>query len=321
MAIRLLGILPALAVLLVSSRPAAADEARPDPVEKTFKVRTVRDVAYYEGPDADPVKHKLDLFLPKDHEGFPVLFFVHGGAWAHGDKSFLGVYSSLGMLFARHGVGAVVINYRLSPGVQHPEHVKDVARAFAWTHRHIAEHGGRPDAMFVCGHSAGGHLVALLGTDERFLKAEGLTLQAIKGAVPISGVYVIPDSALLAKMAAERRPVKGQGGPGGRPLLRSDPFARAFGPDADLRKLASPVTHARKDCPPFLILYAENDFPTCDRMSEAFGKALREQGAAAEVRQIAKCNHLSIIFNAIVDDDPTARAVLRFIHAYTEPRQ
>ena len=59
------------------------------------------------GPDADKIKHKLDLFLPKDQKDFPVVIFVHGGAWRHGDKNFFGVYSALGKMFARNGIGAV----------------------------------------------------------------------------------------------------------------------------------------------------------------------------------------------------------------------
>src|ERR1700746_3277610 len=59
---------------------------------KTFEVETIEDIPYYQGKDADPVKHKLDLYLPKGVKDFPVLFFVHGGAWRMGDKAHLGVY-------------------------------------------------------------------------------------------------------------------------------------------------------------------------------------------------------------------------------------
>src|SRR5207253_144196 len=132
-------------------------------------------------------------------------------------------------MFARHGVGAAVISYRLSPAVQHPEHVKDVARAFAWTHQHIADYGGRADQLFVSGHSAGGHLVSLLATDESYLQAEGLSLKDIKGAMPISGVYAIPDGL----------------------------FNEAFGKDPEVRKKAGPINQVREGCPPFLILFGD----------------------------------------------------------------
>src|SRR5438477_9094130 len=119
---------------LLLALPARADEGKTPPKEeKLFDVEVVADVDYYKGDDADRVKHKLDLYLPRGQKDFPVLFFVHGGAWRSGDKNFFGAYSSLGRFYARRGVGTVVTNYRLSPRVRHPEHVRDVARAFAWT--------------------------------------------------------------------------------------------------------------------------------------------------------------------------------------------
>ena len=74
-----------------SPEMAVAADAAP---AKTYEVETVKDVAYYEGEDADKVKHKLDLYVPKDKKDFPVLFFVHGGAWISGDKNYFGVYSA-----------------------------------------------------------------------------------------------------------------------------------------------------------------------------------------------------------------------------------
>src|SRR5262249_51461103 len=69
--------------------PSLAQGAEPDS-EKPFTVKVVKDIAYYEGPDQHKAKHKLDLYVPEGAKDFPVLVFVHGGAWAHGDKNFLG---------------------------------------------------------------------------------------------------------------------------------------------------------------------------------------------------------------------------------------
>src|SRR3954447_18302528 len=109
-----------LLVPLFLVAPAFADGPKPAgplPAAKPFEVEVLTDLDYYKGPEADKIKHKLDLFLPKGHKDFPILFFVHGGAWRQGDKSFLGFYTSLGNFYARHGIGTVVINYRLSPKV------------------------------------------------------------------------------------------------------------------------------------------------------------------------------------------------------------
>jgi acetyl esterase/lipase len=256
--------------------------------------RLVKDVPYYEGEDADPIKHKLDLYLPKECKNAPVLFFVHGGGWVHGDKDFFGMYRAVGATFARQGICTVVTNYRLSPKVKHPEHIKDVAQAFAWTVKNIGKYGGDPSEIFACGHSAGGHLVSLLATDEDYLKATGLKTDALKGVIPISGVYRIPD-----------------------PL-----FGNVFGTDATERKQAAPLSHVRAGLPPFLIVYADEDFPTCDQMSADFCRALKEQKDDAEVLEIKKRNHFTILLNIPAKTDPVTEAVVGFIrkHAKQETR-
>ena len=263
---------------------AGADGAPPaGPAE----VETVKDVAYEDGPDADPVKHRLDLYLPKGRKDFPVLFFVHGGAWKSGDKK---TYAPLGELFARRGLGTVIINYRLSPGVRHPAHVRDVAKAFAWTHANIGRYGGRADDIFACGHSAGGHLVALLATDESYLKAEKFALSDIKGVIPISGVYLVVP-----------------------PL-----FASVFGPGVEAYKEASPLEHVKGGHPPFLILYGDRDFPTCDVFSERMGQALTDAKCEARTVKIKDRDHISIIRRMLNDGDPAAQAVVDFIERHSD---
>src|SRR5438132_7046995 len=154
-------------VLVLLIGPAwCAEDIKPIKSGGHFEVEVVKDLAYDTSKDADSNKHKLDLYLPKGQKDFPVLFFIHGGAWTSGDRR---LYGALGHTFAKNGIGTVIISYRLTPQVQHPGHIEDVARAFAWTHQNIAKHGGRADQIFVSGHSAGGHLAALLVTNEKYL--------------------------------------------------------------------------------------------------------------------------------------------------------
>jgi acetyl esterase/lipase len=298
--------------LLAGGMARAAEEVP----SKTWEVETIRDVAYYDGADADKIKHKLDLYLPRDRKDFPVLIFIHGGAWTMGDKNYFGLHSGFGRLLAAHGVGTVVINYRLSPGVKHPEHIKDVARAFAWTHKNIGKYGGRADQIFVTGHSAGAHLAALLATDETYLKAHGLSLRDIKGVIPMSGVYVIRDLPLSFGFNVQPP------GPGalmvaGNLALRLNPARIVFGDDPKVLKDASPLTHVNPRCPPFLIVYGDCDFPTCDGMSEQLCKALKEQKCEAQTLVLKDRNHLTVIFKASREGDPAAQAILDFIKAHT----
>jgi acetyl esterase/lipase len=292
------------------------------------EVERIRDVAYNDGDKA--YRHRLDLFLPKGRQNFPVVVLVHGGAWMLGDNCCCGLYSSVGEFLASRGIGAVLPNYRQSPWVKHPAHIKDVTRAFAWTRSHIAEYGGRPDQLFLAGHSAGGHLVALLATDETWLQAEGLACTDIKGVIAVSGVYHIPPtptryalggSTPLAFRLAQIAPVRGDSDP--RPwlwpglALRVNVFGPAFGNDPQVRADASPINHVRPGLPPFLIFSAEHDLPTLPDMAEEFHRALVEKGCASRLVLVEKRNHSSIFFQAIEPADPVGGAILDFIRENT----
>jgi acetyl esterase/lipase len=258
---------------------------------KTYPVQAVKDIAYYDGPDQHKVKHKLDLYLPKGLKDFPVLFFVHGGAWVHGDKDMLGLYALFARAYAQQGIGVAVTNYRLSPEVKHPEHARDVARAFAWVYKNIGKHGGRPDRVFACGHSAGAHLVSLLAGDVTFLKEHGLTSEAIRGVIPISGPFILEDGWL----------------------------PRVFGSAKGTGKKVSPISYAREKMPPFLILFADKDLPSCGReTAEAFCKAVQGKGNAADLVEITGSDHIRIMVSAGNARDKVYDAIVRFIRANTE---
>ncbi len=250
-----------------------------------FEVERIADILYRADSQADPERHRLDLYRPIGAKDFPVLFFVHGGSWRSGNKN---LYAKLGENFAKFGVGAVIINYRLSPKVQHPAHIEDVAKAFAWVYTNIAKYGGRKDQIFVSGHSAGGHLVGLLATDESYLKAEKLTLDVLRGVIALSGVFQI----------SPRVPI----------------FHAAFGRDEQVCRQASPITHVRDKHPPFLLMYADRDFPTLDRMAEDFCQELKKHSVEAVSRVIKDRNHYTIIINMVADErDPCIQATLEFI--------
>lgn len=254
-----------------------------------FQVYT--NIAYYEGPDAHPSKHRLDLFVPQGLQDAPVLIFVHGGAWTSGDKN---LYAFIGRAFAEQGFVTAVINYRLSPQVQHPAHIEDVARAFAWVHRNVARYGGNPEKIFVMGHSSGGHLTALLALDEKYLQAHGLTLSAIRGAVPISGIYDVtvepPDPINVYRVV--------------------------FGTDPQVRRDASPITHVGPNKPPFLIMYAQFDFPGFGAQAQQLLSRLREYDNDATLIEIPNRDHVTIIFNIGVSGDRTTEEILKFLRSH-----
>src|SRR5262245_29876198 len=137
-------------------------------------------------PYADPAEKRqvLDVYSPRDAKDLPVVFWIHGGGWQTGDKKDVQLKPQA---FNDKGFVFVSTNYRLLPDVDMGTIVRDVAKAVRWVHDHIAGHGGDPHRLFVMGHSAGAQLAALVCTDDRYLKAEGLSLAIIKGSVPVDG--------------------------------------------------------------------------------------------------------------------------------------
>src|SRR5262245_8595064 len=103
----------------LAQRPAPAATS---PAGRGVGIRVLLDIPYVEGGDA---RNKLDLYLP-DRPTFPIVVFAHGGAWVAGDKAF---YGHVGSFFARHGIGAAVVNYRIGQRVRLPAPVQDLARA------------------------------------------------------------------------------------------------------------------------------------------------------------------------------------------------
>src|SRR5262249_18495439 len=143
-------------------------------------------------PYADPAHKRqvLDVYSPKSAKNLPVVLWIHGGGWQAGDKKDVHVKPQA---FNDKGFVFVSTNYRLLPDVDMGTIIRDVAKAIGWVHGHIAGHGGDPKRLFIMGHSAGAQLAALVCTDDRYLKAEGVSLASIKGCVPVDGdTYDVP---------------------------------------------------------------------------------------------------------------------------------
>ena len=132
---------------------------------------------------------QLDIFPAQSarSQGLaPVLFFIHGGYWRSLDKA---DHSFIAPAFTRHGACVVMPNYALCPAVTIPEIVMQMVQALAWTHRHIAKHGGDPRRISVVGHSAGGHLATMLLLCRWAEVGVDLPADLVKNALSISGLY------------------------------------------------------------------------------------------------------------------------------------
>jgi arylformamidase len=278
-----------LPLLLVLSLTLAAQAQEPK-----------RDIPY-----ATPAAERqvLDIYAPPGAKNLPVVFWIHGGGWQAGDKSSV---QEKPRAFLEKGFVFVSTNYRLLPNVDMGTIIRDVAKSLGWVHKNIAQHGGDPNRILVMGHSAGAQLAALICIDDRYLKAEGVTFDVLKGCVPVDGdTYDVP---AMIETAETRRRVHGQS------LPITNGHRIKFGNDPDKHRDFSAVTHVAKGkgIPPFLILHVA-DHPDNAAQAQRLGAVLKDAGLPATVFGAKDTNHTKINANLGQPDDPVTKALFDFV--------
>jgi len=210
----------------------------------------------------DPLQ-KLDYWKPAA-PGSPLVVYVHGGGWKRGSKDLAANekaahYLPQGYAFASFG-------YRLVPNCKVEDQAQDIADATAYLVKNAENLGFDGKRIVLMGHSAGAHLVALVGTDMRYLKKAGLGPKSLRGVIPLDGAcYDVP------RQIAE----------GGD--LMHDTYIQAFGTAPERQKALSPTFRADPpNAPSFLILHVQRVDGTAQ--SQALGEALRKAGSSAVVK-------------------------------------
>jgi len=262
------------------------------------KLNVKRDIPYVER--ADP-RQKVDIYSPEGAKNLPVIFWIHGGGWQTGDRTNIQVKPQA---FVDRGFVFVSTGYRLLPDVDMVTIFRDVARSVRWVHDHIAEHGGDPNRILVMGHSAGAQLAALISIDDRYVKAEGLSLAIIKGCVPVDGdTYDVP---AIIETAETRLRVHGMPPPKWGHRLK-------FGNDPALHRDYSAVTHVAKGkgIPPFLILHVA-DHPDTSAQAQRLEAVLKDAGVPTKRFAAKETNHSKLNENLGLPDDPPTTALFEF---------
>ena len=260
--------------------------------------QVMRDVPYA----AVHARQVLDVYAPAGARNLPVVFWVHGGGWQSGDKSMVALKPAA---FMAAGYVFVSINHRLLPGVDMGTIVRDVASALGWVHRNIATHGGDPTRLFVMGHSSGGQLAALMCTDDRYAKAEGLPLRAIKGCVPVDAdTFDIPAIIEVAETRARVHHLP----------LPTYGHRQKFGDDPAKHRDFSAVTHVarNKGIPPFLLLHIAGH-PDTAAQARRLAAVLQAAGIPAWVVAGRETTHASINDNIGTVGDPVTKELFAFV--------
>ncbi|MEY2943639.1 MAG: hypothetical protein RLY97_1653 [Pseudomonadota bacterium] len=198
----------------------------------------------------------------------PLIIFVHGGGWSRGDKN-----NATGHWKPEHytglGYGFASINYRLVPEATVEMEANDVAAAIRAFINRADSLGIDPHRIVLMGHSAGAHLVALVGTDDRFLSGFGLSSADLAGVIPIDGAAYD-----VAKQMTDG------------PKMMQQTYATAFGTDPARQRALSPTFQtAKPNAPQFLILHVQR--PDGMAQSKALAAALTAAGTAVQINGFA----------------------------------
>lgn len=269
-----------------------------DRLPPTPEMTKYLNVPYAKVDGVDPHLLSLDVHAPKGDGKHPVVVMIHGGAWFFGDKARGGMTEAKAPHFVGAGYVYVSINYRLSPAVQHPRHVQDVAKALAWVHDNIGDYGGDPDQINLMGHSAGAHLAALVATDDRRLKAEGKDPRIIKRVVLLdSGAYDVPRH--INELGAG-------------PFMRKM-YETAFGKDPEAWKDASPRTHVAKakHIPNMLVFHGNR--MGARQLAPEFAEALTAAGSPSRAVSTMDLSHAEINWFIGTRDDAMTKLIMNFL--------
>ncbi len=228
---------------------------------------------------ADSLAHiaaqKLNVFAPRKPDPVKnVLIFIHGGNWNAGRRS---LYNFFGSRMARKGIVTVVIDYPLSPVATYKEMAKASAASVKWVKDNIEKYGGDPEKIFISGHSAGGHLAALIALDNQF--SNDLHI-----ANPVKGTILI-DAAGLDMYTYLKQ----------ESLPEDDTYLKTFTTDPAEWKKASPLYYLHKKMPPFLIFQGEKTYPSIKETNETFINKLSPIAPSTKYLIIKGKKHVGMI--------------------------
>ncbi len=238
---------------------------------------------------------KLDVYPAKDVNNAPVVVFVHGGSWRHGRKD---QYRFAADAFLRLGYTVVLPDYIKypSPQAKFPSFAEDAAAAVAWVKNNISKHNGNPEQVFLSGHSAGAHTVAILTTDSKYLQAEGLSEKDIAGVAGIAGPYsFVPDWEVTKAV---------------------------FGPE-NRYPLMDVFNYVDGNEPPTILLHSAADQQVGQYNTDGYFDRLQEKGVNAKKVIYTEPSHIDMVTMLhpwFAKQDEVAKDIDRFFRSLIQPQ-
>lgn len=269
---------PLLGTLLLLSVPALTQE-RPPAARLPAGVRALRDLEYGRA-DGKPLL--LDLYLPeKPAAALPLIVWVHGGGWSAGTKANTPALPMVG-----RGYAVASVEYRLSGQARFPAQIHDCKAAVRWLRARAKEYGLDPGRFGAWGSSAGGHLVALLGTSGgvKELGGEGGNPDQSSRVQAVCDWFG-PTDLLRMRDFPSRIDHDAPGSPESR--LIGGPIQE----NREKAARANPITYVTKDDPPFLIMHGDQDPLVPHNQSELLRDALQKTGVEVTLHTVRGAGH------------------------------
>ena len=224
---------------------------QPDPPAPPAGTTAQRDIAYAAGGHE---RQKLDLFVPAGSGPFPLIIWIHGGAFRMGDKSGI-PFDPPPLAYLSEGYALASLNYRLSQHARFPAQIEDCKAAVRWLRAHAAQYRLDPQRFGAWGPSAGGHLVTLLGVTGGVKAFEAGADLAISSRVQCVVDYFGPTDFL--QMDAQRLPDGMIHDAADSP--ESELIGGAIQQNKEAARRANPITYVTRDAPPFLVVHGDHD--------------------------------------------------------------
>ena len=238
-----------------------------------------QNIAYGTSP-----RETLDIISPKGREPHPALLYIHGGYWmsrTKGDQTFLA------RAYAEAGIAFVLLEYDLIPEVRMSDIVHQCRGAVTWVHAHAGDYGIDPDQIFISGHSAGGHLTAMLAATN-WQTFSGAPEDLIKGDIALSGIY-------------DLTPVQHS--------YMQEPLALT---DEELANY-SPQFFETAPSIPLIVAPGSAESDAFRHQSANLVNAWNAKGANCEYMEPAGCNHFSILAEFANPDSTLTQASIQLI--------
>ncbi len=258
----------------------APSNARPNSQRKNRPLEIIANIPY---ADTDNPRQQIDLFLPPkqlDDKPLPIVAFIHGGGWRKGNRR-----SGLNFIRPLVQTGKYLgasIGYRLTDEATWPAQIHDCKAAIRWLRANAEKYGGDSKKVVVAGSSAGGHLVAMLGTSGDVSSLEGDLGNWCDKSSRVDGVINFFGPSDLTSMGGwHNNPDSPESLLLGGPVPENTEIARA----------ASPVTYVTKDDPPFLTIHGTNDALVPFEQSVELTDSLQKVGALARLIPIQGGGH------------------------------